>query len=119
MEESPTKLILSWHDFKETPSAAELTNLLQQMAGSGAHIGKIVTTAHNANDVLRVLALQEEARAAGFSLIAFCMGEAGRISRLATLYLGGYMSYACLNEEHSAAPGQISIRSLREMTLNL
>jgi 3-dehydroquinate dehydratase I len=113
--QSPTKLILSWHDFKETPSAAELTNLLHQMIAGGAHIGKIVTTAHNANDVLRVLALQEEARAAGFSLISFCMGETGRISRLATLYLGGYMSYACLNEEQATAPGQLSASRLCEL----
>ncbi len=115
METSPTKLILSWHDFKETPSAAELTNLLHQMAASGAHVGKIVTTAHNANDVLRMLALQEEARAAGFSLISFCMGEAGRISRLSTLYLGGYMSYACLSEEQATAPGQLSAHRLRQL----
>ena len=115
MEESPTRLILSWHDFKETPSAAELTNLLHQMIASGAHVGKIVTTAQNANDVLRVLALQQEARAAGFPLTAFCMGEAGRISRLATLYLGGYMSYACLNDAQATAPGQISAARMREI----
>jgi 3-dehydroquinate dehydratase type I len=85
------------------------------MMASGAHIGKIVTMAHGANDVLRALNLQEQARAAGFCLSCFCMGEAGRISRLATLYLGGYMTYACLNEEQATAPGQISVRRLREM----
>ncbi|WP_417916803.1 type I 3-dehydroquinate dehydratase [Candidatus Electronema sp. JC] len=119
MEESPTRLILSWHDFKETPSAAELTNLLHQMIASGAHVGKIVTTAQNANDVLRVLALQQEARAAGFPLTAFCMGEAGRISRLATLYLGGYMSYACLNDAQATAPGQIPAAKMRKLRMLL
>uniref|UniRef100_UPI004055CE14 type I 3-dehydroquinate dehydratase n=1 Tax=Candidatus Electronema sp. TaxID=2698783 RepID=UPI004055CE14 len=119
MEESPTRLILSWHDFKETPSAAELTNLLHQMIASGAHVGKIVTTAQTANDVLRVLALQQEARAAGFPLTAFCMGEAGRISRLATLYLGGYMSYACLNDAQATAPGQIPAAKMRKLRMLL
>lgn len=119
MEESPTRLILSWHDFKETPSAAELTNLLHQMIASGAHVGKIVTTAQTANDVLRVLALQQEARAAGFPLTAFCMGEAGRISRLATLYLGGYMSYACLNDAQATALGQIPAAKMRELRMLL
>jgi 3-dehydroquinate dehydratase type I len=85
------------------------------MIASGAHVGKIVTTAQTANDVLRVLALQQEARAAGFPLTAFCMGEAGRISRLATLYLGGYMSYACLNEAQATAPGQLSVHRLRQL----
>ncbi|MCW5207051.1 type I 3-dehydroquinate dehydratase, partial [Desulfobulbus sp. F5] len=78
---SPTQLIISWHDFKETPASGELTEILHQMIASGAHIGKIVTTAHNPGDVLRVLALQEQARAAGFCLSCFCMGEPGRISR--------------------------------------
>lgn len=118
-EDHLTRLIISWHDFQETPAASELSNILSQMAASGAHIGKIVTTAHSTNDVLRVLALQEQARAVGFSLIAFCMGETGRISRLASLYLGGYMSYACLNEEQATAPGQISMHRLHELMQTL
>lgn len=115
LEGSPTRLIISWHNFEETPAALELTEILQQMIASGAHIGKIVTTAHGPNDVLRVLTLQEQARAAGFCLSCFCMGEAGRISRLATLYLGGYMTYACPSESQAAAPGQISVARLREL----
>ncbi|CAK8718915.1 MAG: 3-dehydroquinate dehydratase [Candidatus Electronema aureum] len=115
MENSPTRMIISWHDFQSTPSAAELTGILHQMIASGAHIGKIVTTAHGPSDVLRVLALQEQARAAGFCLSCFCMGEAGRISRLATLYLGGYMTYACLSDAQATAPGQISVARLREL----
>ncbi|MGR0482127.1 MAG: type I 3-dehydroquinate dehydratase [Candidatus Electronema sp. V4] len=112
---SPTQLIISWHDFKETPASGELTEILHQMIASGAHIGKIVTTAHNPGDVLRVLALQEQARAAGFCLSCFCMGEQGRISRLATLYLGGYMTYACLSDAQATAPGQIFVAKLREL----
>ncbi len=119
MEASPTRMIISWHDFKETPASGELTEILHQIIASGAHIGKIVTTAHNPGDVLRVLALQEQARAAGFSLTAFCMGKAGRISRLATLHLGGYMTYACLSDAQATAPGQISAARLRELNVLL
>ena len=115
MQDSPTRMIISWHDFAGTPAALELTEVLHQMMASGAHIGKIVTTAHNHGDVLRVLALQEQARVAGFCLSCFCMGEAGRISRLATLYLGGYMSYACVSDAQATAPGQISAARMREI----
>lgn len=115
MADSPTRMIISWHDFAGTSAAVELTEILHQMIASGAHIGKIVTMAHGPNDVLRALNLQEQARAAGFCLSCFCMGKAGRISRLATLYLGGYMTYACLNEEQATAPGQISATRLREL----
>lgn len=116
MESSPTRMIISWHDFQGTPSAAELTGILHQMIASGAHIGKIVTTAHNPSDVLRVLTLLDQARAAGFCLSCFCMGVPGRISRLAMLYLGGYMTYACLNDEQATAPGQISAAKMRALT---
>ncbi len=116
MQDSPTRLIISWHDFEGTSAAVELTDILHQMMASGAHIGKIVTMAHGPNDVLRVLNLQEQARSVGFCLSCFCMGEPGRISRLATLYLGGYMTYACLSDAQATAPGQIAARRLQEIT---
>ena len=112
MQSSSTRMILSWHDFKSTPTPEELVEILQQMMDSGAHIGKIVTTAHTPADVLRVLNLQERAQAAGFPLSCFCMGETGRISRLATLYLGGYMTYGALSDGLATAPGQLSVNRL-------
>ncbi len=111
-----TRMILSWHDFETTPSNAELEDVLARMIDSGAHIGKMVTTAHSSEDVLRVLQLQERAKAANFPLSCFCMGEPGRISRLATLYLGGYMTYACLTDEMATASGQMSLERLNKLT---
>lgn len=115
MQSSPTRMILSWHDFKTTPLAEELVGILQQMMDSGAHIGKIVTTAHTPADVLRVLNLQERALAADFPLSCFCMEDAGRISRLATLYLGGYMTYASLTDTLATASGQLSVMRLQKL----
>ena len=40
------------------------------------------------------------------------MGAPGRISRLAALYLGGYMSYGAVSEEDATAPGQLSVDRL-------
>lgn len=115
LENAPTQMILSWHDFKGTPSEPELAEILEQMMDSGAHIGKIVTTAHTPADVLRVLQLQERALAEGFALSCFCMGEHGRISRLATLYLGGYMTYGALSDSQVTAPGQLSVERLHAL----
>lgn len=115
-EESGTQVIVSWHDFTETPSREHLGSLLVQMRESGCHVGKIVTTAKSEADVLRVLALQEQALADGFPLSCFCMGAPGRISRFATLYLGGYMTYGALDETQATAPGQLTVRQLHTMT---
>jgi 3-dehydroquinate dehydratase type I len=115
--------VLSWHNFENTPPQAELDKVLAQMIESAAStdsvdkvIGKIVTTAHTWEDALRVLWLQEQAKAANFRLSCFCMGDPGRITRLATLYLGGYMTYVCLHDAQATAPGQLSLKQLKKLT---
>jgi 3-dehydroquinate dehydratase I len=109
------KVIVSSHDFQATPSAEQLRVTLEQMINSGADIGKIVTTAVSPGETLRILALQEEAMGAGFPLCSFAMGAAGIISRLATLYLGGYMTYAALSKDQATAPGQITVQDLHTL----
>ncbi len=115
MENSTTRMIISYHDFQQTPSAARLSEILNWQWESGAHIGKIVTMAHDHLDVLRVLNLQCEAAELGFPLSAFCMGEIGRISRVITLLLGGYMTYAALDREQATAPGQLTVAEIRDL----
>ena len=113
MEGSHTRLIISHHNFDKTPGSESLSQTLRQQAESGAHIGKIVTMAHDHFDVLRVLNLQNDAKELKFPLIAFCMGEAGRLSRIITLLLGGFMTYAALDDNHATAPGQLSIKQIK------
>lgn len=110
-----SRVILSWHNFDHTPEDAVLADILAQQQESGAHIGKMVTMAHSWQDVLRVLHLQLRAAEKKFPLIAFCMGAPGVISRLATLELGGYMTYAAPDEASATAPGQLPIAALNHL----
>ena len=112
---SGTKVIISWHNFSSTPGDSDLAAILSEQMKSGAHVGKIVTMAHDEMDVLRVLELQQAAQERNFPLIAFCMGNAGMISRFATLWLGGYMTYAAPDSGMATAPGQLSVSALRRM----
>ncbi len=107
--------IVSWHNFANTPPRPELEKILSQMYDTGATIGKIVTMAHDFIDVLRVLRLQVNALEKNFSLCAFCMGKAGKISRLATLSLGGYMTYAAPDSAANTAPGQFELASIKKI----
>lgn len=109
------KTIVSWHDFKTTASSQALQSIFQEQYRSGADIGKIVTMARDFQDVLRVLALQDHAAEMSFPLCAFCMGRAGMISRVATLELGGYMSYAAPDDSPVVAPGQLSVSTMRRV----
>lgn len=117
-KEYNTRVVLSWHNFTETPPVEALAEIFQEQQGSGAHIGKIVTMAHDFTDVLRVLGLQGEAVKWDFPLIAFCMGRPGMISRLATVELNGYMTYAAPDIGAGTAPGQLTVSALRLMLEN-
>jgi 3-dehydroquinate dehydratase-1/3-dehydroquinate dehydratase/shikimate dehydrogenase len=108
-------LILSWHDFSTTPSTSRLNSLVREMEAADADIGKVVTTASNTDDVIRVLSLLSAVDAKRMRLSAFCMGEVGRISRFATLYLGGAMTYVAPDEQSATAPGQFSARQLADL----
>ncbi len=119
LQQKQTGLIISWHDFTGTPASGDLSDILRQQVESGAHIGKIVTTANDYKDVLRVLNLQAIAEKHNFPLIAFCMGPIGRISRLASTKLGGFMTYAAPDSGAKTAPGQMQVSDLRDMLKRL
>ena len=99
-----TVLIRSFHDFSGTPPLEVLQSLVQRARSFGGEVVKIVTTAHSEADNATVQALYKDATPG--SLVAFCMEEAGRPSRLDALRYGAPFTYACLNEEDATAPGQ-------------
>ena len=107
-----TVLIRSFHDFSGTPPLEVLQSLVERARSFGGEVVKIVTTAHSEADNATVQALYKDA--APGSLVAFCMEEAGRPSRLDALRYGAPFTYACLNEEEATAPGQWSAEAMRK-----
>ena len=99
-----TVFIRSVHDYSSTGTYDELKSWVEKCRYYGADIVKLVTMARSVEDAARVLQLYDEYDPA--SLIAFCMGEAGRESRVECLAKGAPYSYAALSEDESAAPGQ-------------
>jgi 3-phosphoshikimate 1-carboxyvinyltransferase len=97
-------LIRSFHDFEGTDSLEALKAIFEKCTSLGADIVKIVTTARSEEDVRRVMSLYDIFPPE--KLIAFCMGDAGRNSRVECLSHGAPFSYACLNASEAAAPGQ-------------
>ncbi len=108
-----TRLIVSHHDFKGTPSRQTLVKRLKACRELGADIVKIVTLAQRAEDNLRVLEIIPQALAIGQDIIAFCMGERGRLSRVAAPLLGSCMSYASLEDGAESAPGQLTAGEMK------
>ena len=108
-----TKWIISHHDFSGTPSERALRRKLDECNGTGADIVKIVTYANTVEDNLRVLGLIPHALRKGGEIIAFCMGELGRISRIMAPLLGSSFSYASLERGAESAPGQLTIEEIK------
>jgi len=105
--EDGTVFIRSFHDFEGTDSLEALKAIVEKCVYHGADMVKIVTTAKDETDSDRVLSLYDSDLPVGEgSLIAFCMGEAGRNSRLECLVHGAPYTYAALSGEEAAAPGQ-------------
>ncbi len=111
LEEQNTSLLISWHDFEQTPSNDQLTRVLYEMRKYSKNV-KIVTTAQTTEDSLRLLELYENSL--GLNLIAFAMGEAGVISRVLCVIIGSApFTYASLGK--AISPGQLTIKQMRKL----
>ena len=111
--ENGTIFIRSYHDFEGTGSLESLKNVVEKCKYHGADLVKVVTMAHSGEDVRKVMSLYGHSAANG-NLIAFCMGEAGRQSRLECLKYGAPYTYSALTAEDSAAPGQWPVAQMRK-----
>ena len=110
-----TQVILSFHDFRRTPSPKELQRLFGQMIRLGADVIKIVPFARSWEDNLNILSLIPFAKARRQKIVAFCMGEKGKISRIFSPSLGAAWTYASLNQSRASAPGQLTVRELTDI----
>jgi len=111
LKSTKTKLLVSWHNFKMTPTFSELKKQMEKMAKVSSNV-KIVTTAKSVNDSTQVLQLY--GKKGKTNLIAFSMGDAGRISRILCLYLGSPYTYVSLGKP--VAPGQFSVDEIKKIT---
>ena len=120
--ENGTVFIRSYHDFEGTASVDALRTLVVKCHYHGADMVKVATVASSQEDAERVLSLYEwcggmqgtdmENLADG-GLIAFCMGDIGRDSRLECLRRGAPFTYAALDDDEPMAPGQWTMSEMK------
>lgn len=102
-----SKIILSFHDFKKTPSLNILLNIVKKNFALGADIVKIATFINHFEENVVLFELTKRISGQGKKIIALGMGEKGKISRIGTPLLGGYLTYMAYDEKHRTAPGQM------------
>lgn len=109
---SKTKLIISFHDFKETPDYWDLTKIVDEMSSFSPDVYKIATMVNKDRDVQALFRLL--ANKQGKQMIVAGMGKEGAIVRALSPYMGSLVTFAS-SEKGVSAPGQINYKELRKL----
>ncbi len=105
------KMIISYHNFEETPDFDELQAIVEKCVNYGADCVKIACKVNFPQDNAKLLSLYNLDE----NIVAFGMGEKGKISRLASLYCGAPFTYVSANFGNATAPGQISEKEISNL----
>jgi 3-dehydroquinate dehydratase type I len=111
LHEIGTKVIVSFHDFEQTPTMLQLRKVLDEELTLGANVCKIITTARTVEDNLTTLNFVSKASKKA-KLVCFAMGELGKHSRLVSPVLGAFFTFASLDEKRKTAKGQLTIQEM-------
>ncbi|WP_125980705.1 type I 3-dehydroquinate dehydratase [Loigolactobacillus iwatensis] len=110
--DSNIAIIMSNHDFQQTPAKTEIISRLTQMAQLNADVAKIAVMPQSAADVSTLLAATEAAhRQLTIPLITMAMGNLGKISRISGEVFGSALTFGTVGA--ASAPGQIELKMLR------
>lgn len=102
-------VIVSYHNFTNTPSREQLKIIVNQSFDMGATVAKIACMVNKPEDNASILSVYEP----GKRIVSVGMGELGKISRIAAPFLGAEFTFASATDEFATAPGQVSYQKLR------
>lgn len=105
-----SKVIISYHNFTETPPLEKLMEIGDKMIKSGADVVKIVTYARKIEDNLTILKFVSNMN---FPTIAFCMGGLGKLSRIFSPLFGSFLMFASTSKGKETAPGQLTVNEIK------
>jgi 3-dehydroquinate dehydratase-1 len=106
-----TGVIVSFHDFKQTPGRNELGRILESCMDRGGDIAKIATQVTSRKDIGNLLSLYDFPG----RKVVIGMGLLGRITRIMAPYLGAEFTFASMDEGNETAPGQLSFQQLKKI----
>lgn len=111
IETSNTELILSYHNFENTPSFEELRQIMTSCYNLGAALVKAATMIIHDEDLQTIFSLYSKPG----RKVLIGMGEKGIITRIAATFLGSEFSFAAPENIEKTAPGQLSVGEMKEI----
>lgn len=109
-EGTPCKLIISYHNFQETPSLSALTGTIDECFTHSADIVKVACQVNKPEDNSVLLSMYNLKK----NVVVFGMGSLGKISRLASLKCGAEFTYVASDFGQGTAPGQFTVSEMRK-----
>ena len=110
-KERGSRIILSYHNYRQTPPMDKLLDICQQCYDYGADMAKIACLANSRTDCARILSLYDRNN----PIVAFALGEIGQFTRFVSLMLGAPFTYASLSQGLETGPGQIDLKTLTKI----
>jgi 3-dehydroquinate dehydratase-1 len=111
-------LVMSFHDFKRTPSVEELVQRFERAASLGADVAKVAVMPQSLDDVLALLTATSRASSkVAIPLVSMAMGPLGAVTRASGFVFGSAMTFAV--GASSSAPGQMPIDDVRSVVVAL
>jgi len=104
------KLLISYHNFKTTPSSIELIALLERMRETSPAIIKIATIVKSAKDIFTLAEILKQKKS-NEKLIVIGMGNEGKLTRVMFPMMGSYLTYASIGGK--AAPGIMTSEEIK------
>lgn len=109
------KVIISYHNYQETPGMRELFKIVDECYDLGADIAKVATMVNSSEDNGKLLSLYSVSK----PIVAVGMGEKGKASRLMAPLLGAPFTFAAEDDSEGTAPGQISYSEMKTLLKTL
>ncbi|MCS7149419.1 MAG: type I 3-dehydroquinate dehydratase [Caldimicrobium sp.] len=105
----PKRILFSYHNFTSKPSNRALKSILRRASREGLMKFKITTVVREPYDALELLNIIPFGQRLNLEVIAFGMGEKGKWSRIAALFIGAPFIYVFPPEGREIAPGQMDL----------
>lgn len=102
------KVIISTHDFQNTPDIEAMAGFIRKSFEAGADIAKLAVMPHSLDDVLNLLYVTLHSSG---PVCTIAMGEIGKHSRVVTPLYGSVLTYGYVDAP--VAPGQLRIDELK------
>lgn len=105
------KVIISYHNYDETPSLKELNTIVDGCKAKGAELVKLACQVNHVSDNGRLMGLY----AFDIPILVLGMGPVGMITRIAALKMGAPFTFVKTPGIQATAPGQLGEAEVKDI----